>query len=102
MDSTSGDRPSHADWPTQLMYVDWFRQAIDYLESEDCVPGELAADARKKINEAIELIAAAAEGHDKDKQDKVGSLINEIRQAFFAMLDYCYNKYAGPRSKGSG
>lgn len=85
-----------------LARVIWFRNAIDYLESEDCASGDLVAEARKKIAEAVELIAA----HDKDKQDKVKDLTREIAQAFFAMLDNCYNKYAGPRvsqiSKSSG
>ena len=86
-----------ANWSTQLTYVNWFKNAIDYLETEDCAPGDLVTEARKKIGEAVELITAAAEGHDKDKQDKVKDLVNEIRQEFFAMLDYCFNKYAGPR-----
>lgn len=76
-----------------LARVIWFRNAIDYLESEGCASGDLVAGARKKIAEAVELIAA----HDKDKQDKVKDLTREIMQAFFAMLDNCYNKYAGPR-----
>ena len=97
MSSTPSDRSSYADWPTQLVYVNWFRKAIDYLESEDCVSGNLVAEARKKIDEAVELITAIAEGNDKDKQDKAKDLINEIKQAFFAMLDKCYNKYAGSR-----
>jgi hypothetical protein len=99
VDNTSSDRPSYVDWPTQLIYVNWFRQAIDYLEGEGCVSGSLVVETRKKINEAIELITAIVEGHDKDKLDRAGNLINEIRQAFFMMLDNCYNKYVGSRVK---
>ena len=106
MSEASSGRQSHADWSRQLAYVDWFRRVIDYLESEDCTSWDLAAKAREKIAEAAELIAAAVEGNDKDKQEKVEGLVNEIKQAFFAMLDYCYNKYAGPRmrqlSQGGG
>jgi len=98
----SSGRQSHADWSRQLAYVDWFRRVIDYLESEDCTSGDLAAKAREKIGEAVELMAAAVEGNDKDKQEKVEGLVNEIKQAFFAMLDYCYNKYAGPRMRQLG
>jgi pyrroloquinoline quinone (PQQ) biosynthesis protein C len=89
--------PSDKSLATQLAYVTWFKNAIDYLEAEDCASGDLVTEARKKIDEAVELITAAAEGHDKDKQDKVKGLVNEIGQTFFAMLDYCFNKYAGPR-----
>jgi pyrroloquinoline quinone (PQQ) biosynthesis protein C len=95
--STSSDKSLDANWSTQLVYVNWFRNAIDYLEAEDCASGDLVTEARKKIDEATELITAIVEGHDKDKQDKAKDLINEIRQAFFTMLDNCYNKYAGPR-----
>ena len=97
MSSTSSNRSLDTDLSTQLAHVIWFKNAIDYLESEDCASGDLVTEARKRIGEAVELIATANEGHDKDKQDKVKDLINEIRQAFFAMLDYCFNKYAGPR-----
>jgi len=98
MSSTSSDRSHDADWSTQLVRVNWFRNAINYLEAEDCAPEDLVTGARKKIDKAVELITAAAEGHEKDKQDKVKDLVNEIGQAFFAMLDYCFNKYAGPRT----
>ena len=91
------DKSLDADLSTQLARVNWFKNAIDYLEAEDCASGDLVAEARKKISEAVELIAAAAGSHDKDKQDKVKDLVNEIGRAFFAMLDNCYNKYAGPR-----
>ncbi len=97
MSNTSSGKSPDANWPTQLAYVNWFRNAIDYLEAEDCAPGDLVTEAREKIGEAVELIAAAAGSYDKDKQDKVKDLVNEIRQTFFVMLDYCYNKYAGPR-----
>ena len=97
MSSTSSGKSLDANLSTQLAYVNWFKNAIDYLEAEGCASGDLVTEARKRIGEAVELIAAAAEGHDKDKQDKVKGLVNEIRQEFFAMLDYCYNKYAGPR-----
>jgi hypothetical protein len=97
VNNTSSGKSLDTNWSTQLAYVTWFKNAVDYLEAEDCAPGDLVTEARKKIGEAIELITTAAEGHDKDKQDKVKDLINEIRQAFFAMLDYCFNKYAGPR-----
>jgi len=106
MSNVPNDKPSHADWSRMLANVNWFKEAIDYLEKEDCASGDLVAEARNKIAEAVELIAAAAENNDKDKQDKAKGLINEIEQTFFAMLDYCYNKYAGPRmrqmSKSSG
>jgi hypothetical protein len=95
--STPSDKPLDTNWSTQLVYVNWFRNAIDYLEAEDCVSGDLVTEARKKIDEAIKLITAIVEGHDKDKQGKAKDLVNEIRQAFFAMLDNCFNKYAGPR-----
>jgi hypothetical protein len=91
------DKSLDANWSKQLAYVNWFKNAIDYLEAEDCASGDLVVEARKKIGEAVELIAAAAGSHDKDKQDKVKDLVNEIGRAFFAMLDNCYNKYAGPR-----
>jgi len=91
------DKSLDANWSKQLAYVNWFKNAIDYLEAEDCASGDLAAEARKKIGEAVEVIAAATESHDKDKQDKVKDLVNEVMQTFFAMLDNCYNKYAGPR-----
>ena len=91
------ERSFYVNWADLLARVTWFKNAIDYLEAEDCASGDLAAEARKKIDEAIVLITTAAEGHDKDKQNEVKDLINEIRQAFFAMLDYCFNKYAGPR-----
>ena len=97
MSNMPSNKSLDANLSTQLMYVNWFKNAIDYLETEGCAPGDLVTKARKRIGEAVELIAAAAEGHDKDKQDKVKGLVNEIRQEFFAMLDYCYNKYAGPR-----
>jgi len=97
MSSTSSGKSLDTNWPTQLAYVTWFKNAIDYLEAEDCASGDLVTEARKKIDEAIVLITTAAEGHDKDKQDKVKDLVNEIRQEFFTMLDYCFNKYAGPR-----
>jgi hypothetical protein len=97
MGSMPSDKSLDANLSTQLMYVNWFGKAIDYLEAEGCVSGGLAAEAKKKIAEAVELIAAAAEDHNKDKQDKVKDLVSEIRQAFFAMLDSCYNKYAGSR-----
>jgi len=97
MSNTPSDKSLDANWSKQLAYVNWFKNAIDYLEAEDCASGDLVTEARKKIGEAIELITTAAEGHDKGKQDKAKDLVNEIRQAFFAMLDYCFNKYAGPR-----
>ena len=97
MSNTSSDKSLDANLSTQLAYVNWFKNAIDYLEAEDCASGDLVTEARKKISEAVELIAAAAGSHDKDKQDKVKGLVNEIGRAFFAMLDNCYNKYAGPR-----
>ena len=97
MSNTSSGKSLDTNWSTQLAYVTWFKNAVDYLEAEDCASGDLVTEARKKISEAVELIAAAAGSHDKDKQDKVKDLINEIRQAFFVMLDYCFNKYAGPR-----
>ena len=104
--STSSGKSSDTNWSMLLTHVNWFREAIDYLESEDCASGDLVIEARKKIAEAVELIAAAAGSHDKDKQDRAKSLISEIQQAFFAMLDSCYNKYAGPRvsqmSRGGG
>jgi len=80
-----------------LARVDFFRKAIDYLEAEGCASGDLVTEARKKMGEAIELITAAAGDHDKEKQNKAEDLINEVMQTFFAMLDNCYNKYAGPR-----
>jgi hypothetical protein len=97
MSNTPSDKSPDTNWSTQLARVTWFKDAIDYLETEDCAPGDLVTEARKKIDEATELITAIVEGHDKDKQDKAKDLINEIRQAFFTMLDNCYNKYAGPR-----
>ena len=97
MSNTPSDKSLDANWSKQLAYVNWFKNAIDYLESEDCAPGDLVTEARKRIGEAVELIATATESNDKDKQDKVKNLINEIGRTFFAMLDYCYNKYAGPR-----
>ncbi len=97
MGSTPSDKPHDTDLSTQLAYLMWFNNVIGYLESEGCAPEDLATEARKKIGEATELIAAAAEGHDKDKQDKVKDLVKEVGRSFFAMLDYCYNKYAGPR-----
>ena len=102
MSEEDSKRSFYVNLPAWLERVDFFRKAIDYLESEDCAPGGLAAEARNKIAEAVELIAAAAEGNDKDKQDKAENLVHEIMQAFFAMLDYCYNKYAGPRMRQSG
>ena len=97
MSSTPSDKSPDANWSKQLAYVIWFKNAIDYLEAENCASGGLVTEARKKIDEAIILITTTAESHDKDKQDKAKDLVNEIRQAFFAMLDNCYNKYAGPR-----
>jgi pyrroloquinoline quinone (PQQ) biosynthesis protein C len=94
---TVSSKSLDANLSTQLAYVNWFKNAIDYLEAEDCASGDLVTEARKKIGEAVELITAAAGSHDKDKQDKVKDLVNEIGQTFFAMLDYCFNKYAGPR-----
>jgi len=91
------DKSLDANLSTQLAYVNWFKNAIDYLEAEDCASGDLVTEARKKIGEAVELIAAAAGSHDKEKQNKAKDLINEVMHAFFAMLDNCYNKYAGPR-----
>jgi len=98
---TSSDNSFYINLPKWLAYADWFRKAIDYLESEDCTSGDLAAEARKKIGEAVELMAAAVEDNDKDKQEKAKNLIHEVMQAFFSMLDYCYNKYAGPRMRQS-
>jgi len=95
--STSNNKSLDASLSKQLAYVIWFKNAIDYLEAEDCASGDLVTEAREKISEAVELIAAAAESHDKDKQDKAKELVNEIGRTFFAMLDNCYNKYAGPR-----
>ena len=97
MSSTSNNKSLDASLSKQLAYVIWFKNAIDYLEAEGCASGDLVTEAREKIGEAVELIAAATEGHDKDKQDKVKDLVNEIGRAFFVMLDNCYNKYAGPR-----
>jgi len=106
MSNMPNDMSSHADWSRKLAYVIWFKNIIDYLESEDCAPGDLAAEARKKIAEAVELLTAAAEGNDKDKEGRAKDLVREIMQAFFAMLDNCFDKYAGPRmrqmSKSSG
>ena len=99
MSSTPSDKSLDASWSTQLAYVTWFKNAVDYLEAEDCASGDLVTKARKKIGEAVEVIAAATESHDKDKQDKAKELVNEIGQTFFAMLDYCFNKYAGPRMR---
>ena len=97
MSSTPSDKSPDASWSTQLAYVTWFKNAIDYLEAEDCASGDLVTEARKKIDEAIVLITTAAEGHDKDKQDKVKDLVNEVMQTFSTMLDNCFDKYAGPR-----
>jgi hypothetical protein len=97
MSGTSSGRSLDANLSTQLAYVNWFKNAIDYLEAEDCASGDLVTEARKKIGEAVELITVAAGGHDKEKQNKAEDLINEVMHAFFAMLDNCYNKYAGPR-----
>ncbi len=106
MSSTSNNRSHDANLSEQLAYVNWFKNAIDYLEAEDCAPGDLVTKAREKIGEAVKAIATATESHDKDKQDKVKELVSEIGRTFFAMLDYCYNKYAGSRmsqmSKGQG
>jgi len=97
MSEKDNDKSLDANWSTQLAYVTWFKNAIDYLETEDCASGDLVIEARKKIGETIELITTAIEGHDKEKQDKVKDLINEIKHTFFMMLDNCYNKYAGSR-----
>ena len=102
MSNTSGDESSHADWSRQLAFVNWFKDMIDYLKAEDCVSEDLFVEARKKIDEAMGLIITASEDHDKDKLDRADNLIEEIKQAFFSMLDYCYNKYAGPRMRQLG
>ena len=98
MSEASSSKSSHADWSRKLVYVNWFKDMIDYLKAEDCVSEDLFAEARKKIDEAMGLIITASEDHDKDKLDRADNLIEEIKQAFFAMLDYCFNKYAGPRA----
>jgi len=97
MSEKDSERSFYINWPAFLARVDFFRKAIDYLEAEGCASGDLVTEARKKMGEAIELITAAAGDHDKEKQNKAEDLINEVMQAFFAMLDNCYNKYAGPR-----
>jgi len=102
MSEEGGKGSFYVNLPLWLERVDFFRKAIDYLESEDCASGNLVAEARKKIDEAVELIAAAAKDNDKDKQDKVEGLVHDIMQAFFAMLDSCYDKYAGSRARGGG
>ena len=97
MSEKDSERSFYINWPALLARVDFFRKAIDYLEAEGCTSGDLAAEAKKKIAEASELIIAATEGHDKEKQNKAEDLVNEVMQAFFAMLDYCFDKYAGSR-----
>jgi len=91
------ERSFYINWPALLAHVDFFRKAINYLETEGCASEDLAAEAKKKIDEAIVLITTATEDHDKEKQNKAEDLINEVMHAFFVMLDNCYNKYAGPR-----
>jgi len=97
MSEKDSERSFYINWPALLARVDWFKKAIDYLEAEGCTSGDLAAEAKKKIAEASELIIAATEDHDKEKQNKAEDLVNEVMHAFFAMLDNCYNKYAGSR-----
>jgi len=97
MSQENSEKSFFIDWPTLLAYVDWFRKAIDYLEAEGCVSGDLITEAKEKIAEAVKLIAVAVENNDKDKQDRAENLINEIKQVFFTMLDNCYNKYVGSR-----
>ena len=97
MSEKDSERSFYVNWADLLARVTWFKNVIDYLEAEDCASGDLVTEARKKISEAVELIAAAAGSHDKDKQDKVKDLVNEVMQTFFTMLDYCFDKYAGPR-----
>jgi len=97
MSEKDSERSFYINWPALLAHVNWFGKAIDYLEAEGCASGDLAAEAKKKIAEASELIIAAAEDHDKEKQNKAEDLVNEVMHAFFAMLDNCYNKYAGSR-----
>ena len=97
MSEEDSEKSFYIDWPTWLISVNWFGKAIDYLESEGCASGDLVAEARKKIAEASELIIAATEDHDKDKQDRAKGLVHEITQMFFKMLDNCYDKYAGSR-----
>jgi len=97
MSEGDSERSFYINWPTLLMHINWFARAIDYLETEGCVSGDLAAEAKKKIAEASELIIAATEDHDKGKRDRAEDLVHEIMQTFFGMLDNCYNKYAGSR-----
>jgi len=97
MSEKDSERSFYINWPALLARVDWFKKAIDYLEAEGCASGDLAAEAKKKIAEASELIIAATEDHDKEKQNKAEDLVNEVMHVFFAMLDNCYNKYAGSR-----
>jgi pyrroloquinoline quinone (PQQ) biosynthesis protein C len=97
MSEKDSERSFYINWPALLARVDFFKKAIDYLEAEDCASEDLAAEAKKKIAEASELIIAATEDHDKEKQNKAEDLVNEVMHMFFAMLDNCYNKYAGPR-----
>ena len=95
MSEKDSERSFYINWPALLARVDFFKKAIDYLEAEDCASGDLAAEAKKKIAEASELIIAATEDHDKEKQNKAEDLVNEVMQAFFAMLDKCFDKYVG-------
>jgi hypothetical protein len=97
MSEKDSERSFYIDWPALLARVDFFRKAIDYLETEGCTSEDLAAEAKKKLDKASELIIAATEDHDKEKQNKAEDLINEVLHAFFTMLDNCYNKYAGSR-----
>ena len=97
MSEKDSGKSFYINWPALLARVDFFRKAIDYLETEGCTSGDLAAEAKKKIAEAVELITTATEDHDKEKQNKAEDLINEVMHEFFAMLDNCYNKYAGSR-----
>ena len=97
MSEKDSERSFYINWPALLARVDWFKRAIDYLETEGCTSEDLAAEAKKKIAEASELIIAATEDHDKEKQNKAEDLVNEVMQAFFAMLDNCFDKYVGSR-----
>jgi len=97
MSEEDSERSFYINWPTWLIYINGFKKAIDNLEAEGCVSGDLAAKTKEKIAEASELIIAATEDHDKEKQDKAKDLVHEIMQTFFGMLDNCYNKYAGSR-----